>query len=63
MLLLADNVIAGMDMQWVSGGYGYFFVKSFEAWWGMGQICQNVCKIHTALVLSLPYEIMAYLYI
>ena len=32
----------GMDMEWVSGGYGYFFVKRFGAGWVMGQIYQNV---------------------
>ena len=26
----------GMNMEWVSGGYGYFFVKSFGAGWVMG---------------------------
>ena len=26
----------GMDMEWVSGGYGYFFVKSFGVRWVMG---------------------------
>ena len=25
-----------MDMEWVSGAYGYFFVKSFRAEWVMG---------------------------
>ena len=26
----------GMNMEWVSGGYGYFFVKSFGAVWVLG---------------------------
>ena len=25
-----------MDMEWISGGYGYFFVKSFGVEWVMG---------------------------
>ena len=25
-----------MDMEWISGGYGYFFVKSFGVEWIMG---------------------------
>ena len=53
----------GMDMEWVSGGYGYFFVKSFVVGWVMGQRYQNVGKMHTTLILSLPYDTMPYLYI
>ena len=26
----------GMDMEWVSGGYEYFFVTHFEVGWVMG---------------------------
>ena len=52
-----------MDMQWISGGYGYFFVKSFGVEWVMGKRYQNVCRIPTALILSLQYEMMTYLYI
>ena len=25
-----------MDMEWISGGYGYFFVKRFGVEWVMG---------------------------
>ena len=25
-----------MDMEWISGGYGYYFVKSFGVEWIMG---------------------------
>ena len=39
------------------------FVKSFGVGWVMGQRYQNVRKIPTALIRSLHYEIIAYLYI
>ena len=51
-----------MELEWISGGYEYFFVKSFGVEWIMRWRYQNVCRLPTALILSLQYEIMAYLY-
>ena len=44
---------AGMDMEWVSGGYGYFWVESFGAGVVVGKRYNNICTIPTALILSL----------
>ena len=52
-----------MDMEWVSGGYGYFLGEKFWSGVGNGVKYQNVCMKLTALILSLQYETMAHLYV